>query len=1191
MRKNICKLTGALIAAVMCISSLPTLTYAADTLNSYNFNDDTNGQTPAYIEGDAVISSKWLDATEEKTAAFTMPQGAQRTRFIAKVKAEDTFLLTLYDGADYEEIRVTPKSTDSAMLYAIVDDGHINVVFENELIENRKSHIITTLTKVQIKNVRIDNVDIGDTDISAMPVNLHMYIDKENIKLGYIAFNPDKDTFPAISATWSTAMDENGQSTYYNAGESVLIPEADYIKCSIAYDNSTVSLPAKKVSDLDVLIFDYPGVSTGYNSTTNKQGGITLKNTSGSSWVPEPAQPDWSEYDELVIRAVSKNATDRVYQANIYSKNPSNATSYFFTFFIADWGKSTYKDVILPIGGESSLDAASSIATWSQVTAVDLVTSLSTQQYEEELLNDTEKNTSIEYKGVFLRKKDALSEYSDKEYILNAQKRYTDTPDYAQSIIEKGHPRIFLTPDKLTQLKKDVVSDNYLKKIYTLLQNTVKESMKKAVTQGENGRAAEIAQAALIYNLSPDEELKKWIEDSTDALIASERNEWNYDSNSFLQVGDTMRAMALVYDWMYSHWDDERNLKMRNAIMHYGIEPTIRTLRAGKRWAGAGQGNWNQAILSGIGTGILSICDDESYSELTNEILERVIHSLFYGQRDFDENGAYAEGVAYWHYAMDTFIPFEAALSSICGTNSGLLSAEKMAKTGYFPVMLTGAQGIFSFADSFYPSNIRSAAFYRLSEYFDNPVFGAYQYRLSNAKTDKGDDDLLSLLFYDKAGYDDSEGTHMFQFYPGLTECFALKPGWGTYLGFKGGQNGISHSQLDIGTFVYDDQNVRWICDLGRDTYDDYNNKTKYYRNRAEGNNCIVINPDGQIDQIKDAKADVTEYKVGKDAAYAVTDMSAAYANKAKSVKRGFMMTDNYETLIIQDEITAEGTLETVYSFMHTHQNIELSDDGESAVLTCSDGRVAKVYVTLLSNCGAKLQIMEPELLSGEFPQGQFGNEAYKKLAVKAQSVENPTFTVVISRSQTPSYNSIIPVNKWGSNFDFGETMKIKASESVLSIFPETVSGCTLATQYLDGSVADGITYSLAENYQGISINGNEILVSDNADAVNMTVNVQKGSDRATLTIPMKKDYTLLDGDVYVQGSTPLTEGEHTVSTFYEDSTLSENGNVYIAHFRGKQLLKVGIDTLASTFIKGDKVRIFIWKEDLIPIIEEKTVN
>ncbi len=1190
MRKNIFKLTASLIAAVMCISNLPTLTFAANTLNSYNFNNDTNGSTPAYIEGNAVVSSKWLDATEGKTAAFSMPQGAQRTRFIAKVNTEDTFLLTLFDGTDYEEIRVTPKSTDSAMLYVVVDDGHINVVYANELIEQRKSHILTTITKVQIKNARIDNVTIGDTDISAMPVNLHMYLDGENIKLGYIAFNPDKGTFPAISATWRT-VNENGQSTYYNVGESVSIPEAEYIKCSVTYDNSSVDLPAKKVSDLDVLIFDYP-VTTTYNSSAGAQSGITFKKyTTGTNWTSLPAQTDWSEYDELVIRARSKNATDRVYQANIHSINPSNVTSYFFTFFIADWGKDTYKDVILPIGKESSLDSASTASTWSNVTTFDLGTDLSTQQREEGTLTATERDTRIDYQSVFLRKKDILSEYSDKEYILNAQKRYKNTTDYAQSIIQKGHPRIFLTPEKIEELKKDVVSNDYLKKIYTLLQKTVTESIKKPVTQGDSGRAPEIAKAALIYNLSPDESIKEWIEDSVDALIASERNEWNYNSISFLQVGDTMRAMALVYDWMYNHWDADRNLKMRNAIMHYGIEPTIRTLRAGKRWAGAGQGNWNQSILSGIGMGILSICDDEDYSELTNEILERVVKSLFYGQRDFDENGAHAEGVAYWHYAMDTFIPFEAALSQICGTNSGLLDDPKMAITGYFPVMMTGPQGIFSFADSIYPGNVRSAAYYRLSEYFDNPVFGAYQYKLSNTKTEKGDDDLLSLLFYNKAGYDNNEGTHMFQFFPGPTESFALKPEGNTYLAFKGGQNGISHSQLDIGTFVYDDQNVRWICDLGRDTYDNYNNKTQYYRNRAEGNNCIVINPDGGIDQVKNAKADVTEYKVGKDAAYALIDMSAAYSNKAKSVKRAFMMTDNFETLVIQDEITAEGALSKVYSFMHTSQNIELSDDGKSAVLTCSDGREAKVYVTLLSNCGAKLSIMEPTLLSGQLPQGQFGNGAYKKLAVKAENALNPTFTVVISRSQTHSYNSIIPVNQWGSNFDFGETMKIKASESVLSILPKTVSGCTLTTQYLDGSAADGVTYSLAENYQGISINGNEIIVSDNADAVNMKVNVQKGSDTASLTIPMKKDYTLLDGDVYVQGGAPLTEGEHTVTTFYEDSTLSENGNVYIAHFRGEQLVKVGIDTLASNFIKGDKVRIFIWKENLSPIIEDKTVN
>ncbi|MBQ2889034.1 MAG: hypothetical protein IJE41_01125, partial [Clostridia bacterium] len=274
MRKKIYKLTAVLLSAVMCISGMPTVTFAADTLSSYNFNDDTNGQTPAYIEGDAIVSSKWLDATEGKTGAFSMPNDAQKTRFIAKVKAEDTFILTLYDGADYEEIRVTPKSTDSAMLYVVVDDSHINVVYANELIENRKSHIITTLTKVQIKNARIDNVSIGDTAISAMPVNLHMYLYNDSINIGYIPFAPDGGSVGEIYVSWYTD-DGSGELTDYGAGERKEIPDSEYIGCAVLYGKTLVGVPKKKVSDLDVLIFDHP-VATG-------NSGITLKNTSGSS--------------------------------------------------------------------------------------------------------------------------------------------------------------------------------------------------------------------------------------------------------------------------------------------------------------------------------------------------------------------------------------------------------------------------------------------------------------------------------------------------------------------------------------------------------------------------------------------------------------------------------------------------------------------------------------------------------------------------------------------------------------------------------------------------------------------------------------------------------------------------------------------------------------------------------------------
>ncbi len=1048
MRLKIKKLFAAILALIILTSNFSVNSFAENKLDYFNFNSENKGEIPYYIDGNAYITELGeLDASEGKSAVFTAPSNAENVRFTARVMSADTFILKLYDGDNFESVRITPDNENMAQLIAVADKGNLSVVYGNEQIECRSSSAISKITKAEIVNGIIDDASIGGQSFSAIPVNVHMYIDGENVKLGYIPFAPDGGSVDreAISVSWYVSHSADGPSTAYGTGMSVPKPEDNtYLSCSAAYGDLEISLAPHKTADLDRLVFETNiDIATGFNGS--EQVGVTFKN--GENQTVAPRVTDWTDYDELILRARSDNATGRVYQTVINSAN-----GYFFTYFTADWAGSRYKDLVLNIGDESSLDVGGK-PSWNDIKNVALSTSLTTRQAESGSLTKNEKDTYIYYKQAFIRKSKAKDKFSAKEFIPNANKTGNEY-DFAESIISKNHPKIFLTDEKINSLKADIENDDYLKKSYELLQNDVRKAVIGGTLnwdEGDDG-AIELAKAAMLYNLSPSDELKEWIDGSAAALVSSERTEWNHNNGSFLWVGETTRYMALVYDWMYNHWTEAQRLAVRNGIMRCGILPVLPTLRAEARWAGAGYGNWNQAVLSGAGMGMLAICDSGNYAELTNEILTRVTNSLGYGLRDFDENGAHTEGVAYWHYAMDTFIPFEAALSYICGTDAGLMDSEKMEKTGYFPIMMMGKQNFFTFADAYYPSNIRTAAFFRLSERYNNPLFAAFQYNQSDLA---GGGDFLSMLLYNG----ETDGAYhdylpSYRYYPGLTESFAVNGGkdvGDAYLAFKGGQNGISHSQLDIGTFVYDSQNVRWICDLGRDSYNDYGNKTKYYRNRAEGNNCIVINPDTGADQNLTAKGSITAYEIGSKGAYGIIDMSAAYED-AKKVERGFMMCDNYKTLVIQDEIASDSTLSEVYSFFHTEQSVELGADGTSAVITPKDGRDRRVYVKLLSSCNATLSVMDVTLLKTQAAADQFSNSAYKKLAVKAENAKELTFTLIISDIQTPSINSIIPLKDWGASIKFGRIIKIdgKAYDGVSRL---SEGRHTITSQYADNTL------------------------------------------------------------------------------------------------------------------------------------------
>ena len=117
------------------------------------------------------------------------------------------------------------------------------------------------------------------------------------------------------------------------------------------------------------------------------------------------------------------------------------------------------------MGNESSINSTGNVA-WTNVTGAALGTNLSTYQKESGTLTMEEKESGLSFNKVFLRKNKVLNTYSNKEYIINAQKRNTNGLDYAESLINTPHPRMLLTTDKLESLKSDIVTDEYLKKNY-----------------------------------------------------------------------------------------------------------------------------------------------------------------------------------------------------------------------------------------------------------------------------------------------------------------------------------------------------------------------------------------------------------------------------------------------------------------------------------------------------------------------------------------------------------------------------------------------------------------------------------------------------------------------------------------------------------------------------------------------------
>src|SRR5207248_5037676 len=115
------------------------------------------------------------------------------------------------------------------------------------------------------------------------------------------------------------------------------------------------------------------------------------------------------------------------------------------------------------------------------------------------------------------------------------------------------------------------------------------------------------------------------------------------------------------------------------------------------------------------------------------------------------------------------------------------------------------------------------------------------------------------------------------------------------------------------GTFVFDALGQRWAVDLGPDNYNlpGYFGKERftYYHLRTEGHNTLSI--DGANQDAK-AEAAIVAYRSTPERAFAVADLTAAYAD-ATRVRRGVELLDRH-ALLVSDEIELHEPAQIVWN-------------------------------------------------------------------------------------------------------------------------------------------------------------------------------------------------------------------------------------------------------------------------------------
>jgi len=455
--------------------------------------------------------------------------------------------------------------------------------------------------------------------------------------------------------------------------------------------------------------------------------------------------------------------------------------------------------------------------------------------------------------------------------------------------------------------------------------------------------------------------------------------DWN--AGHFLDIAEISLGVAIIYDWLNDDLSSELKKRMESALLENSLKPGIEAYEQEAKWTKRFN-NWTQVVNGGLILSALAIGD--KYPGVCHRLLEyaRAVMPKAM-QHIYAPEGVYVEGPSYWQYGTTFNVMLIDAMQTALGNDWDLLNTTGFEETGAFQMhCISPTYRYFNYADA--PEEARLApALFRLSAYYNEPAYADYMrgwlkaiLKARPAGTDEPAFSLSGTLSGEKTArflplaaiwYVEDDGAFRSIGKNALfkeTGLAVMRSEWyrkdAIYAGIKGGENGVSHSHLDLGSFILDAEGIRWAIDLGREVYNlpgmfDYSAsgaRWDYFRLGTHGHNTLMINGKNQT---VNAKASLLRSHFSATRSHVIMDVSEAYIGQADTVKRGVALIKGKQVLI-QDEINGIAPGDTVRWGMITRADIELNNN--EAVLR-QEGK--ELHARILEPVGAHFQIISTQ--------------------------------------------------------------------------------------------------------------------------------------------------------------------------------------------------------------------------------------
>lgn len=547
--------------------------------------------------------------------------------------------------------------------------------------------------------------------------------------------------------------------------------------------------------------------------------------------------------------------------------------------------------------------------------------------------------------------------------------------------VKKEHPRVMVSD--FEPIKKD------------LAINPIRQEWLKELKIDKNPDAM-----ALVYALTGDKSY-------ADKAFASAMK---YDMKKATQGGPHVYGryiayMGTTYDWIYGYMSMSQKKELLDRIK-FTLQFYLNEEKDKGCWH-----NMNHCMHGGVIIAAVAIANEEP--ELAEKVINEAVNYL--NMTWYKPDGITPEGPHYMAWSSLVMISGLATLDAAFGNGFGLSDEKGLVGYGEFRLHGDAPRGgmAVKFGDCYANQSVYTPGqLFWLANKHNRRDFFQFAIDTDPFVADVGNyhGKLHAMLWYDPSKF--KTDSTIYNTIP-LQKSFesgqlvVMRSGWrnrnALFAGIKGTddyhQNNTFHRHTNTGTFFLQALGEEWAMDLGQESYlvKDYDSiPRKYYKLRAEGHNCNIINPALGVDNLGWDKCPIVSQGASLHEAFAVVDMSPDYQGIAKSAKRGLKMFDQRRKVLIQDEITSlDGKPMDSYWFMQTEAGIEIAPDGKSALLYRGGERMM-VYMACAPT-DARFTIMgaEPLVYTPIPPSKEGWNFGVKKLTIHTTTETDLKLAVV----------------------------------------------------------------------------------------------------------------------------------------------------------------------------------------------------